>query len=109
MNIKIKKVPSPRPDHSGEPLMLSDETIEQKKQKLLKLMKDNGLSSLIVYADKSHGSDIEYSTGVIPRYEDGLQIINRDGHTTLILGTENFNKVKLSCVKSAGVHCPLFS
>src|SRR5699024_8921494 len=109
MNIKIKKVPSPRSDHSGEPVMLSDETIEQRKQKLLKLMKDNGLSSLIVYADKEHGSNFEYLTGFIPRFEEGLQILNQDGHSTLILGNENFNKVKFSRVKSEGVHCQLLS
>src|SRR5699024_12337929 len=88
MNIKVKKVSSPRPDHSGEPVLLSDETIEQRKQKLLKLMKDNELSSLIVYADKEHGSNFEYLTGFIPRFEEGLQILNQDGHSTLILRNE---------------------
>ena len=109
MNIKVKKVSSPRPDHTGEPVILSEETIEQRKQKLLKLMKNNGLSSLIVYADKEHGSNFEYLTGFIPRFEEGLQILNQDGHSTLILGNENFNKVKFSRVKSEGVHCPLLS
>src|SRR5699024_12243665 len=97
-NIKVKKVPSPRPDHSGEPVMLSDETIEQRKQKLLKLMKDNGLSSLIVYADKEHGSNFEYLTGFIQRFEEGLQILNQDGHSTLLLGNENVETDKFSCI-----------
>src|SRR5699024_2380728 len=109
MNIKVKKVPSPRPDHSGEPVMLSDETIEQRKQKLLKLMKDNGLSSLIVYADKEHGSNFEYLTGFIPRFEEGLQILNQNSHSPLILINDNFNKIKFSRVKSEVVHCPLLS
>src|SRR5699024_12444282 len=43
------------------------------------------------------------------RFEEGLQILNQDGHSTLILGNENFNKVKFSRVKSEGVHCPLLS
>src|SRR5699024_12324677 len=104
MTIKVKKVPRQRPDHSGEPVMLSDETIEQRKQKLLKLMKDNGLSSLIVYADKEHGSNLEYLTGFIPRIEEGLEILNQDEHSTLKRRNENLNKVKLPRVKSEGIH-----
>src|SRR5699024_7007292 len=109
MNIKVKKVSSPKPHHSGEPILLSNTTIEQRKQKLLKLMKENGLSSLIVYADKEHGSNFEYLTGFIPRFEEGLQVLNQDGHSTLILGNENVDKVKFSRVKSEGIHCPLLS
>src|SRR5699024_5350798 len=66
-------------------------------------------SSLIVYGDKEHGSNFEYLTGFIPRVEEGLQVLNEDGHSTLILGTENVDKVKFSRVKSEGIDCPLLS
>ncbi len=109
MDIVIKKASAPKLDHSGETVLLSDETIRLRKQKILTLMKENNLSSVIVYADKEHGSNFEYLTGFIPRFEEGLQILNQDGSSILVLGNENFNKVKYSRVDSKGVHCPLFS
>src|SRR5690625_2758351 len=72
-------------------------------------MKELKISALVIYADKEHGSNFEYLTGFIPRFEEGLQILNQDGSSTLVLGNENYNKVKYARVKSEGVHCPLFS
>ncbi|OCA83146.1 Xaa-Pro aminopeptidase [Bacillus sp. FJAT-27225] len=109
MNIILKQALSPELDHSGKPILLSDHTIKFRKQKVLNLMQEANLSSLVVYADKEHGSNFEYLTGFIPRFEEGLQILNQDGSSTLVLGNENYNKVKFSRVESEGVHCPLFS
>ncbi len=109
MNIVLKQVPAPKLDNSGKPVLISDETIQLRKQKILRLMEEAGLSSIVVYADKEHGGNFEYLTGFIPRFEEGLQILNQDGSSTLVLGNENYNKVKFSRVESEGVHCPLFS
>jgi hypothetical protein len=109
MNIKVKQALAPKLDHSGKPILLSDNTITMRKQKILNLMQEANLSSLVVYADKEHGSNFEYLTGFIPRFEESLQILNQDGSSTLVLGNENYNKVKFSRVGSEGVHCPLFS
>src|SRR5690625_7892625 len=109
MNITVKNTLVPSPDHSGEPILLNEDTIKLRKQKVLEIMKELKISALVIYADKEHGSKFEYLTGFIPRFEEGLQILNQDGHSTLILGNENFNKVKFSRVKSEGVHCPLLS
>ncbi|KAB2332776.1 M24 family metallopeptidase [Bacillus mesophilum] len=109
MVTKVKKVIPPKFDHSGEPIFLNENTIMMRKQKILTLMKEANISSLVVYADKEHGSNFEYLTGFIPRFEEGLHIINQDGHSTLVLGNENYNKVKFSRVESKGVHCPLLS
>lgn len=109
MNIIVKDVLAPKPDNSGEPILLSDDTIRLRKQKILNLMQESNLSSLVVYADKEHGSNFEYLTGFIPRFEEGLQILNQDGSSTLVLGNENYNKVRFSRVESDGIHCPLFS
>lgn len=72
-------------------------------------MEDFGISSLVIYADKEHGSNFEYLTGFIPRFEEALQIINKDGTSILMLGNENYNKTKFARVKSQGVKVPLFS
>lgn len=109
MKIDVAKVKAPILDHSGIPIMLTDETIEERKQKVIQLMKDAGYSSLIVYADKEHGSNFEYLVGFIPRFEEGLLVFNVDGSAHLILGNENFNKVPYSRIKAEGHKCSLFS
>ena len=45
--------------------------------------------ALIIYADKEHGSNFEYFTGFIPRFEEGLLIIDKNDKATLVLGNEN--------------------
>lgn len=72
-------------------------------------MKDNGYSSLIIYADKEHGGNFEYLVGFIPRFEEGLLVLNIDGTSTLLLGNENFNKVKYSRIEAVGIKTSLFS
>lgn len=109
MNIVFKKVRPPQADNSGKPIILSDRTYEERLKKVLKNMEDFGISSLVVYADKEHGSNFEYLTGFIPRFEEALQIINKDGSSFLMLGNENYNKAKFTRVKSSGIKVPLFS
>lgn len=109
MNIITKKVRPPQRDNDRKPVILSDRTYEERLAKILKNMEDFGLSSLVVYADKEHGSNFEYLTGFIPRFEEALQIINKDGSSHLLFGNENFNKTKFARVKSHGVKVLLFS
>lgn len=109
MNVVFKKVRAPQADNSGKPIILSDRTYEYRLKKVLKNMEDFGISSLVVYADKEHGSNFEYLTGFIPRFEEALQIINKDGSSFLMLGNENYNKAKFARVKSSGIKVPLFS
>lgn len=105
----IKEVTPPKVDNSKIPVLVSNETAAERKEKVLQLMKENNFSSLVIYADKEHGGNFEYLTGFIPRFEEALQILNVDGTSTLILGNENYNKTKFSLVDSQGILCPLFS
>lgn len=107
--VKFKKTISPKVDNTGIPVALSDETIEERHNKVLTQMKEKGYSSLIVYADKEHGSNFEYLVGFIPRFEEGFLLLNVDGTSTLVLGNENYNKVDYSRIKASGVKCSLFS
>ena len=109
MNVVFKKVRPPQADNSGKPIILSDKTYKERLKKVLKNMEDFGISSLVVYADKEHGSNFEYLTGFIPRFEEALQIINKDGSSFLMLGNENYNKTKFARVKSSGIKVPLLS
>src|SRR5690606_11866381 len=99
----------PAPDNSGVIIQLTDQTIKERHKKVLKLMEIKGLTSLIVYADKEHGSNFEYLVGFIPRFEEALLVLNIDGTSTLILGNENYNKAKFSRIKVNGKKCSLFS
>lgn len=109
MDIIAKKILGPKKDHSGETILLTDKTYEERYKKVLQLMEKYNISTLVVYADKEHGSNFEYLTGFIPRFEEGLQIITIDGTSTLLLGNENFNKIKYSRIESDGILIPLFS
>ncbi|MBG9989319.1 Xaa-Pro aminopeptidase [Aerococcaceae bacterium DSM 111176] len=109
MTISFKKVTPPKKDHPQESVILSDETYAARREKVLSLMSEYGFSSLVIYADKEHGSNFEYLTGFIPRFEEGLQILNLDGSSYLLLGNENANKIKFARVQSEGIKVPLFS
>lgn len=107
--VVVKNITPPKVDGSKQPVLISKETVRERKNKVISLMRENGFSSLIIYADKEHGGSFEYLTGFIPRFEEALQILNVDGKSTLILGNENYNKTKYSLVESEGILCPLFS
>lgn len=107
--IDVGTVKQPMMDNSKHPVIITKETINERQEKIIKNMKAANLSSVIIYADKEHGGNFEYLTGFIPRFEEALQVFNVDGTSTLILGNENFNKVKYSLTESEGIKCPLFS
>lgn len=109
MTVQIKQVPSPQLDHHPVRPVLTDETMAIRKQKVIDRMKEFGFSSLVIYADKEHGSQFEYLVGFIPRFEEGLLLLNQDGTSSLLLGNENINKVKHARIDSQGIHCPFFS
>lgn len=91
------------------PTILTDETINERKIKLLNAMKKNGFDVLVIYADKEHGSNFEYLTGFIPRFEEGILIVTDSGECTVILGNENLKMAAHSRVAVTLKHCPLFS
>ena len=99
----------PKSDNTGVPIPLTDATINKRYNSLLNLMQKKEISSLIIYGDKEHGGNFEYLVGFVPRFEEGLLIVNADGSNYLILGNENYNKVKYSRIKAEGIKCSLFS
>ncbi|NBJ70705.1 Xaa-Pro aminopeptidase [Roseburia sp. 1XD42-34] len=109
MKITIKKTSIPTKDNPSFKIQLTDKTIKERKEKILIKMEEKGLSSIVVYADKEHGSNFEYLVGFIPRFEEALFIMNSDGTSTTILGNENFNKVGYSRISTIGKKCTAFS
>ena len=108
-NVKLENIPLPVVYNELEPVFLTDETMAQRREKLLAAMSQENFDSLIIYADKEHGSNFEYLTGFIPRFEEGLLVVKKDGEASLILGNENLKMAKYCRIKAQLYHTPFFS
>ena len=67
-------------------------------------METEKFDQLVFYADKEHGSNFEYLTGFIPRFEEGLLVLNKDGAATLILGNENLKLCQHARISADLIH-----
>lgn len=106
--IKYAKVPCPQKD-SSNPVILSNETIIQRKEKILKKMQERELDKIIIYCDAEHYGNFMYLVGWYSRFEESLLILKKDGSATLLLGNENVNKAKTARIENDAIHVSLFS
>ncbi|KAF6608257.1 MULTISPECIES: Xaa-Pro peptidase family protein [unclassified Lactococcus] len=111
MNKEIiyEKINEPKLFNNVPPVTLTDKTLKDRKEKLLTIMAKEQYDALIIYADKEHGSNFEYFTGFIPRFEEGLIIIDKNDKATLVLGNENLKMSKHSRIEANLIHSPQFS
>ena len=93
--IKLKEIEAPKPEEGLIPVMLSDETMQNRKARLLENMQKDGFDAVVVYADLEHGSNFEYLCGFLPRFEEALLILHANGKAFMVLGNENLNKAFL--------------
>lgn len=108
-SLSLQTVPHP-PVWQGIPSVpLSDETLSERKAKVLAGMQSRDLDVLVVYADKEHGGNFEYLTGFIPRFEEALLVLHRDGDAALILGNENLKLAAHARLENRVIHAPWFS
>ncbi|WP_348921307.1 M24 family metallopeptidase [Enterococcus rotai] len=107
--VQLTKVSKPMIFTDVAPTYLTDETMLERKQKVLENMKVEGFDSIVIYADKEHGGNFEYLTGFIPRFEEGLLILDETGECTLILGNENLKMANVARIENQLIHFPLFS
>lgn len=107
--IVLDVVKAPIRDNSGIVIQLSDETIEQRKNKVINAMKSRGIKQLLVYGDTEHGGNFEYLVGFFPRFEEALLFIQDTGEMSLILGNENLNKASKARIENNPIHVSLFS
>lgn len=106
---KLKKTKQPKEDCITEKVMLSKETIAARKLKVLKRMEEENLDTLVIYADLEHGNNFEYLTGFIPRFEEALFVLHKDGSIYYLLGNENLKLAEHAHNKGIVVHVPQFS
>ncbi len=107
--VQLKNIPLPATFSDVEPVFLTDETMTHRLQKVLAAMAYEKFDSLIIYADKEHGSNFEYLTGFIPRFEEGLLVLKKDGRAYLVLGNENLKMANYCRIKAILYHSPFFS
>lgn len=107
--IQLQTVPAPRTFTDVPPVLLTDATMLERKDKVLTRMNEAGYDALVIYADKEHGANFEYLTGFVPRFEEGLLIVEKTGAATAILGNENLKMAQHSRLPVTLKHCPFFS
>jgi len=107
--VKLQVTNAPPIFSDVAPVPLTDATLQVRKEKLLTRMVEEGFDALIIYADKEHGSNFEYLTGFIPRFEEGLLILKKNGEATVILGNENLKMAAHSRIPVTLKHSPYFS
>lgn len=107
--IKLKEIEAPKPEEGLIPVMLSDETMQNRKACLLENMQKDGFDAVVVYADLEHGSNFEYLCGFLPRFEEALLILHANGKAFMVLGNENLNKAGKARIEAVPIHMPHFS
>lgn len=107
--ITFKEVKSPELDCTNVPIMLTDETMKLRYDKVIEKMKTEGYDSLVIYADLEHGSNFEYLVGFIPRFEEALLVVHADRTNCLVMGNENLNKVSKARLDAKPILSSYFS
>jgi Xaa-Pro aminopeptidase len=105
----LTPVPAPAIYHQVPTPVLSDATMQSRLNAVLSAMQQQGLSSLVIYADKEHGGNFEYLSGFIPRFEEALLVVNVTGELTYIMGNENLKLVPHARNGGTCLHAPVFS
>ena len=101
-NMVLKRVSQPKADRL-EPVPLSDSTMEERRKNLLRAMEEEQIDCLIIYGDLEHGSNFEYLTGFLPRFEEALLVIHRKDTAFLLLGNENLKMARHSRIQAQPV------
>ncbi|MEG2751322.1 MAG: aminopeptidase P family N-terminal domain-containing protein [Anaerorhabdus sp.] len=107
--VNYKIIKEPKLDCTNKPVMLSDETMKQRFQNVIHKMKEKDIDTLVVYADLEHGSNFEYLTGFLPRFEEALLVVHQSGKSFMLMGNENLNKVSKARLNAEAIHVPHFS
>lgn len=106
--IIYKEIPVPEKD-CALPVELSDETMEERRNKILFRMKERELDKLLVYCDALHAGNFTYLVGFYTRFEEAILVLDKDGSMVLMLGNENLNKASKARFSCNAVHVSLFS
>lgn len=88
---EFARVPLPALELGTRPDETSIAEYRQRVTAATRLMRDAGLDVLVVYGDREYFGDLYHLTGVDPRFEEGILVLDASGAGTLLLGNENVN------------------
>ncbi|OTN77910.1 hypothetical protein A5886_003011 [Enterococcus sp. 8G7_MSG3316] len=107
--ITLKKVTAPEKDHEATIVQLTDETMTERKGKVINAMQNANVDTLVIYCDVEHGGNFSYLTGFVTRFEESLLILHQSGEAFLVLGNENTKMANYARIDAEVIHTPLFS
>ena len=107
--IEYVDVKKPEYDDDLRPIDLSDETMRERKEKIISAMKKHGYDALLIYADREHGANYGYLTGFEPRFEESVLVLHQDGKAYLLLGNESLRMNAYARLQTEAIHVPYFS
>ena len=108
-NFSLDNIMKPQKRGVRIPVALTERTMQERLHNVILRMKEEQLDVLIIYGDLEHGSNFEYLTGFLPRFEEGILVLHQDGKARLLLGNENTKMVKHSRIPAGLIHVPFFS
>lgn len=73
---------------NAAPVRFEAADYERRLRLLAEMAVAEGLSHVVVYADREHFANIDYLIGFEPRFEEALMILDREGTCTLLTGNE---------------------
>lgn len=109
MKINLSTVALPTIHTDPKSVLLTDETMNTRKERFLAQMNHHSIDTAIIYADREHGANFEYFTGFIPRFEEACLVIHANGESHLLLGNENVKMAAHARIKASPIHVPFFS
>lgn len=108
-NAVLTNVSAPQPEKHIVPVMLTEKTIQKRKEKIMQKMAEQQLDTLIIYGDVEHGGNFAYLSGFITRFEEGIIVLHKNGELFYLLGNENLKLAKHARMPGEVIHVSHFS
>jgi len=88
--VKLELCENPIPIDYNEVPGYSKQDFETRIDNLMKMAREKKYSSVVIYADREHHTNISYFTGFDVRFEEALLIFTEGEIPTLLVGNEGF-------------------
>jgi Xaa-Pro aminopeptidase len=108
-DVTYEKIQEPPCESVYGPVDLTDATMQERKGKVLAIMKKENIDTLIIYADREHGANFGYLTGFEPRFEEAVLVLHQSGNVFLLLGNETLRMGEFTRIHATVLHVPHFS
>lgn len=107
--IEYVNLPFPLVENAAPTADLPDEIYSRRLEGLCKVLKEQQIDAVLIYADREHGANFGYMTGFEPRFEEACLAVHQDGKAYVMLGNECLKMYKYSRIPTEPIHVPYFS